>query len=351
MPDADADADADEATATCPLCGYDLRGQRGQAEPRCPECGRRFEWADFDPERRRHPYLFEHHPERPVWSYFRTLIGGLRPRRFWSSINPAGPSNPRRFVAYWLIAATLWTAVALVGPVVAGVAEWHWSTTNYGSGYTPAWWQALPADQRAHLTSMYGSLQGFRDAIYPTSITWKLTSDYAWNRELRPSSWQFFLSIGRPSDNLAALSVPAWLVVLSWPWASLLSLLGLRASCRLARIRTVALLRTAAYAGDLLAWMAIGSTIIFGAVVYSAAAANPMVTGVPPTGLALWLPHAPQAARYLPAALALCWLVFAYRLYAAHRHYLRLPHALGVVVATQAILLLILANLYVLTLN
>ena len=42
----------------CFRCGYNLRGL---AQPRCPECGLEFEWADlFDPARRRHPYLFEH---------------------------------------------------------------------------------------------------------------------------------------------------------------------------------------------------------------------------------------------------------------------------------------------------
>jgi hypothetical protein len=46
-------------TIRCPLCGYDLRGL---PQPRCPECGRTFEWADLlDPASRRHPYLFEQH--------------------------------------------------------------------------------------------------------------------------------------------------------------------------------------------------------------------------------------------------------------------------------------------------
>ena len=44
----------------CPLCEYNLRGL---IEPRCLECGYRFEWPDLlDPRRRLHPYLFEHHP-------------------------------------------------------------------------------------------------------------------------------------------------------------------------------------------------------------------------------------------------------------------------------------------------
>src|SRR5688572_1004938 len=89
----------------CPLCEYDLRGL---AEPRCPECGYRFDWPDLtDPERRRHPYLFEHHPRRNAWSFVRTMAGGLRPARFWSSLKPSQPSRPGRLVLYWLIASLL----------------------------------------------------------------------------------------------------------------------------------------------------------------------------------------------------------------------------------------------------
>ena len=48
----------------CPLCEYNLRGI---TEPRCPECGYAFDWADvLDPRRRLRPYVFEHHPERNV---------------------------------------------------------------------------------------------------------------------------------------------------------------------------------------------------------------------------------------------------------------------------------------------
>src|SRR5690348_6555559 len=71
----DWDAVPDELN--CPLCEYNLRGLR---EPRCPECGYRFAWRDLtDPERRVHPYLFEHHPRQNYWSFRETARGGLRP--------------------------------------------------------------------------------------------------------------------------------------------------------------------------------------------------------------------------------------------------------------------------------
>jgi len=98
-------AGAQAADVRCPLCDYDLRGS---TEPRCPECGYQFVWADLtDPARRLHPYLFEHHPRRNVRSFVRTMAGALRPRRFWSSLKPSQPSRPRRLVLYWLVAALL----------------------------------------------------------------------------------------------------------------------------------------------------------------------------------------------------------------------------------------------------
>ena len=43
------------------------------------------------------------------------------------------------------------------------------------------------------------------------------------------------------------------------------------------------------------------------------------MTGIQPSGIALWLPLPATVFHYLPAALGLFWLLFAYRLYAAHR--------------------------------
>src|SRR3954452_19194332 len=75
------DWDAVGHEVLCPLCDYNLRGL---AEARCPECGYRFVWAEIlDPRTRVHPYLFENHPERNVWSFVRTLVGSLNSVRFF----------------------------------------------------------------------------------------------------------------------------------------------------------------------------------------------------------------------------------------------------------------------------
>jgi hypothetical protein len=116
----------------CPLCDYDLRGQ---TEPRCPECGYRFDWSDLtDPAKKVHPYLFEHHPRRNVWSFLRTFFGGLLPARFWSSLKPSQPSRPRRLVVYWLVTSLLVPlgyAVMFAYTVVAYAPEHRGQRANY----------------------------------------------------------------------------------------------------------------------------------------------------------------------------------------------------------------------------
>ena len=90
-----------EHAVECPLCRYNLRGL---SEARCPECGFTFEWREIlDITRRKHPYLFEHHPERNVWSFCRTLVGGLNPWIFWRTLHPAQAADERRLTAYrWM---------------------------------------------------------------------------------------------------------------------------------------------------------------------------------------------------------------------------------------------------------
>src|SRR5438067_674590 len=127
------DATIDPPDVHCPLCDYNLRGL---AEPRCPECGAKFDWDELrNPARRLHPYLFEHHPERNIRSLFRTLIGGLMPGRFWKTLLPVQPSRPRRLIAYWLLCLLL---VFLIAVVQYGIDVWrYYETSNYmRSSYT-----------------------------------------------------------------------------------------------------------------------------------------------------------------------------------------------------------------------
>jgi len=122
---------------TCPLCGYNLRGL---TEARCPECGSRFHWPDvIDPHKGLHPYLFEHHPERNCRSFAQTLVGTLRPARFWASLSPTQPLRPRRMRIYWLLTALI-AILALVGEAVRAVVE-AWADARYaGAGRFAEGW-------------------------------------------------------------------------------------------------------------------------------------------------------------------------------------------------------------------
>jgi len=85
----------------CPLCEYNLRGL---SEPRCPECGYRFAWAEvLDPSRRNHSFLFEHHPRTWYTSFWKTLWAGWRPRLFWTTLHPTQRSYPYRLAVYYLL--------------------------------------------------------------------------------------------------------------------------------------------------------------------------------------------------------------------------------------------------------
>ena len=141
----------------CPLCRYNLRGL---VEPRCPECGYSFDWSEvLDPNRRLHPYLFEHHPERNVWSFFRTLVGGLRPWRFWSTLHPAQPADARRLTLYHLLICALLLLPALTRLVAVTyfptpAANYDWddgdlddvidTAISKSPGPALVWWFLLP---------------------------------------------------------------------------------------------------------------------------------------------------------------------------------------------------------------
>jgi hypothetical protein len=72
----------------------------------------------LDPQRRKHPYLFEHHPERIWSSFWRTQWGGLFPRSFWRALHPSQPSRPGRIIIYCLL-STLPIAIGSIAWIVA----------------------------------------------------------------------------------------------------------------------------------------------------------------------------------------------------------------------------------------
>lgn len=67
----------------CPRCGYNLRGL---PQPRCPECGREFEWVELvtGAQTETESPLFEYQwRRRPVRSFLVTVGASILPIRFW----------------------------------------------------------------------------------------------------------------------------------------------------------------------------------------------------------------------------------------------------------------------------
>jgi hypothetical protein len=296
----------------CPLCDYDLRGL---AEPRCPECGYRFVWADLtDPQRRLHPYLFEHHPRHNVWSFVRTMAGALRPRRFWSSLKPSQRSRPRRLLVYWLIAALLLPlgyAGAFSVQAVRYAKEHELTRRMNLASYTQYYRQygANPHTQNLTTQMIYeaGGPQGFVDKEWPPVGTWAYVV-YVFRRFKEP----------RLSQHLELT-----ITLLAWPWLTLATLMIFRASMKRAKVNAAHVLRCVVYTGDAVPWL--GLFAFF---------------SLPPA--IEWLDLGRYTAyRFAVVAAPLFALFTGWRLSAAYRHYLQFDRPVATAAAAQAIVLLV----------
>jgi hypothetical protein len=311
---------AEGGDVACPLCRYNLRGL---SEPRCPECGYRFTWRELtDPEIRRHPYLFEHHPRRNAWSFARTLSGGLLPRSFWSSLKPTQPSRPGRLVLYWCLATLPLVAGYLVlagdsfvkaaqrqnvarAAQLQGVKQ---SLTQAGAWRQP-WARRLAQDvQRA------GSPEAFVDQIYPP-----------------PLNWRFVVGTWLPSYDGGPYTQVA-VAYVAWPWLTFATLMLFRASMARAKVRTIHVLRCALYACDAGMWL--GPLAMLAGLMVARAVPLTMPSASTPGLRALLLVAAPLFA-----------LVTWYRLRSAYALYLRFDRPGATALAAQMIVLLVMVVL------
>ncbi|HEY1629165.1 MAG TPA: hypothetical protein VGF52_04850, partial [Tepidisphaeraceae bacterium] len=264
----------------CPLCEYNLRGL---SEPRCPECGFQSDWRELtDPGRRQHPYLFEHHPRRNIWSFFQTMIHALRPRRFWKLLNPTQPVRMRRLILYWLIAASLALLVTMpqfaleISRVSAAHSAWR-STRR-----RPPFMQPREFAQ-------------YLDRLGPL-----------------PPSARFFRVLFRESSLVRAMS-SALAIYLAWVPVAFATLMIFQTSLRHARIRPAHALRCTVYSGDC-------GVVLLGAIAFVGAIAIrqivPIFSAYPIHELAWW------------AAMLVVWGGITFRLIRAYQLYLRFPNAL-----------------------
>jgi hypothetical protein len=303
----------------CPLCDYNLRGL---AEPRCPECGYAFQWADLrDPAKRLHPYLFEHHPERNIGSFLRTFFEGLRPRRFWTSLHPAQASRPRRLIAYWLV---------MTMPMVLAVAAWNAGQTAKYRGniaVTRARVRAGLLTRRdtpevQALERTFGSIDGYVDAGFPRNPPARFYFDPGW-------------------DGSGALNDVA-VAVLAWPWLTFVTLLLFRFSMRRARIRPAHVLRCVLYSFDAVLWAGVVAAAMVAPTVLNPYAriprGGPNLADLLDRLLEPYLQDPVTRAVLLAAALLLPFM--AWRLTVAYRQYLRFDRPAATVLASQVIVLL-----------
>jgi hypothetical protein len=346
---------------SCPICGYDLRGL---TNPRCPECGTRFTWSELrDPAKKRHPYLFEHHPERNAWSFCRTLLAGFRPAQFWSTLLPIQRSNVRRLMLY----AMIWTSalfIAGAAQLVRSALEirqvnlaWRASimpyytggTTGVHPGVRPASLNdaltqlkiraqgvltgkffVIPERDAQNLIAAHGSIQNYVDYVAPIrpgprmlSYIWGYGSNYGPRR---------FLSINGTFEILAAAAL--------WPWLTALAFQIFRMTMHRAQIRPTHILRVAVYSGDVAVWLA----IVLLAVILDDIVTNAGVTGAwGPPGGARWGSFMYGVILWAPVIAVILATV---RLGAAVRRYLRFNHAVAIAVSVQIIVLLSLWKLH-----
>jgi hypothetical protein len=186
----------------CPLCDYNLRGLD---QPRCPECGFAFAWAELiRGQQQKHPYLFEHQNKRNVWSFWKTYWADCQPRPFWRELSPAYPVNARRLLLYWMISYS-GVALALFALIFRHVwVDFHLSYPSL-----------LLHTSRARLLD-----------------------------KLLNVVWDCSLTRGGVSTICGAMTA------LAWPWMTLIFLLVFVQSMRKAAINRLHVLRAVIYGSD-----------------------------------------------------------------------------------------------------
>ena len=308
-PDA-PDWDAVREEVRCPLCGYQLRGL---TEPRCPECGYRFEWRPLlDPTARFHAYLFEHHPERSVRSFARTMIGALLPRRFWRSLHPAQPSRPRRLALYCIVSMLL----ALVVPLAVAAR-----TMYLAAGEHATWRQRQIAAIKAELARPLYPDSWVAHEMRRTGSAQAVLESF--ERHL-PRTWSgtWIADWLRRYDVAAALAVPV--LYAAWLALTLATLLMFAASMRRAKVRPVHVARCAVYCCDAALWLTPLVTLAAFAL-----ARRVQFRGLLDRQVALLL-AGPMLAAYT-----------TYRLWAAYRLYMRFDRPFATALASQVVVTLL----------
>jgi hypothetical protein len=277
----------------CPLCEYNLRGL---TEPRCPECGFAFTWAELiQGKREAHRYLFEHHPNRNIWSFCKTYWHDSFPARFWRDISPSNVVRPRRLMLYWVV-SVLPLFIALFSPFAWNLFD------ALAAQPAVAPFMVLPSPNAFAPRRSYMATPVY---VAPPPLTFVDHVQRAWDITMR--------DVARPALDVG------FIVVLIWPWLTLLALLIFSQSMRRAKVKKVHVLRAIVYGCDFY--------LIMFFVVF---------LGKFERFSDLWMMQLPLAC----AALSL------YRLYFAYRSYLRFHLPFATVSTAQFLVFLVALIVY-----
>jgi len=288
-PPPDVNANPADLDISCPLCEYNLRGL---SEPRCPECGYKFVWAELiEATRSAHQYLFEVH-RRKTWSFWKTLVSGVRPGKFWKTLKPAHRGNLRRLFLYWFITLLFGFAAAAALDQV---------------------FKALLPTLARYTTNAY-----FYPYVIGPGPAFPLSSS-------GPDSVDLDISYFHLRFHVQQVAVIYAGAILIWPAATFLALLIFQQSMARAKIRTRHLLRCVIYSADGVIWASLLCLLALAA--YAAC-----VLSAGPPGFSVL-----EVYLYLCAAIV---TVFCIRLGIALHAYLQMDRAFWMVLATQVLVAL-----------
>jgi hypothetical protein len=240
-----------------------------------------------------HPYLFEHHPERNIRAFFRTMWGTLRPVKFWESMSPAQPSRPKRLIIYWGFSSLLLLLFLVTMWVRAVVALWDLN------GYL------------VFIPARYGQI--------PVNVPIQtLPSPFSWAHFWEISAFALRRHEG---FNFAIFLTVSWII---WPWLMFLALSVFQISMRRAKIRGIHVIRCLVYSYDIGAPLALVASAV--------------------TLLSFWVSTNGRLetldSPLVPLVVVGLLSLIIFRLWAAYRFYLRFSHAFWTIVAAQLMAIL-----------
>lgn len=250
----------------CPLCDYNLKML---TEPRCPECGHRFEWADVLAEDRDLRGFFEHARGRWLMSIFWTWLASLFSLWFWKRVKTTHPVRRGRLIVFAALISICEFALAAtvlgyyVGETYSGAMANHRSrirqherailraeqpNPNALQRTSPSWF-GQPASQKVY-PPQFPTTQAYLDAVYPAP-TIREAIDLHLSRAQYRQGRTFWMQANPYAINLVAVAF----VLLAWPPMTLVLFGVFRVSLRRAGISVPHLIRVVVYCSTIIVFV------------------------------------------------------------------------------------------------